>query len=49
MIWLQFLVLRDVKSRRFRWAEQVSSMRQIGNPYRVLVEESEGKRRLGLP
>jgi hypothetical protein len=49
MIWFQFLFLRDVKSRRFRWAEQVSSMRQMGNPYRFWVEESEGKRRLGLP
>jgi hypothetical protein len=49
MIWLQFLLLSDVKSRRFRWAEQVSSMRQMRNPYRVLIEESEGERRLGLP
>jgi len=48
MIWLQFLVLSDVKSRRFRWAEQVSSMRQVRNAYRVFVEESEGERQLGL-
>jgi len=49
MIWLQFLVLSDVKSRRFRWAEQVSSTRQMRNPYRVLIEESEEERRFGLP
>ena len=41
--------IRNLKSRRLRWAEDVARMEQYRNPYRVLVGKLEGKRPLGRP
>ena len=42
-------IIRNLKSRRLRWAEHVSHMEQFRNAYRVLVGKPESKRRLGRP
>ena len=36
-------ILRDVKSRRLRWAGHVARMEESKNTYRVLVGRPEGK------
>ena len=41
--------IRNLKSRRLRWAGHVARMEQSRNAYRVLVGISEGKRPLGRP
>ncbi|KAJ4448585.1 hypothetical protein ANN_10604 [Periplaneta americana] len=42
-------VIRNIKSRRLRWAGHVARMGESKNAYRVLVERPEGKRPLGRP
>jgi hypothetical protein len=41
--------IRQIKSRRMRWAEHVARMGKEKNVYRVLVGKPEGKRPLGRP
>jgi hypothetical protein len=41
--------IRQIKSRRLRWAGHVACMGEERNVYRVLVGKSEGKRPLGRP
>ena len=43
------LSIRNLKSRRLRWAGHVAHMDQCKNAYRVLVGKPEGKRPLGRP
>jgi hypothetical protein len=40
-------ILRQIKSRRMRWAGHVARMGEERNVYRVLMGKSEGKRPLG--
>jgi hypothetical protein len=40
-------IIRQIKSRRMRWAGHVACMGEEGNVYRVLVGKPEGKRPLG--
>ncbi|KAJ4452239.1 hypothetical protein ANN_03757 [Periplaneta americana] len=42
-------IIRNIKSRRLRWAGHVARMGETRNAYRVLVERSAGKRPLGRP
>ncbi|KAJ4433406.1 hypothetical protein ANN_15665 [Periplaneta americana] len=42
-------IIRNIKSRRLRWAGHVVSMGESRNAYRVLVGRPEGKRPLGRP
>ncbi|KAJ4428965.1 hypothetical protein ANN_25961, partial [Periplaneta americana] len=42
-------IIRDIKSRRLRWAGHVALMGESRNAYRVLVGRPEGKRPLGRP
>ncbi|KAJ4443481.1 hypothetical protein ANN_05153 [Periplaneta americana] len=42
-------IIRNVKSRRLRWAGRVARMGESKNEYRVLVGRPEGKRPLGRP
>ncbi|KAJ4443791.1 hypothetical protein ANN_05569 [Periplaneta americana] len=42
-------IIRNVKSRRLRWAGHVARMGESRNAYRVLVGRPEGKRPLGRP
>jgi hypothetical protein len=42
-------IIRQIKSRRMRWAEHVSRMGEERKIYRVLVGKPEGKRPLGRP
>jgi hypothetical protein len=42
-------IIRQVKSRRMRWAGHVARMGEGSNVYRVLVGKPEGKRPLGRP
>jgi hypothetical protein len=42
-------IIRQIKSRRMRWAEHVARMGEERNVYRVLVGEPEGKRPLERP
>jgi hypothetical protein len=42
-------IIRVIKSRRLRWAEQVARMGERRGAYRVLVGKSEGRRPLGRP
>jgi hypothetical protein len=42
-------IIRQIKSRRMRWAGHVARMGEGRNVYRVLVGRSEGKRPLGRP
>jgi hypothetical protein len=39
-------IVRQIKSRRMRWAGHVARMGEGRNVYRVLVGKSEGKRSL---
>ena len=40
-------IIRNLKSRRLRWAVQVARMEQAKNAYRVFVGKSEGEKRSG--
>jgi hypothetical protein len=42
-------IIRQVKSRRMRWAEHVARMGEEREVYKVLVGKPEGKRPLGRP
>jgi hypothetical protein len=42
-------IIRQVKSRRMRWAEHVARMGEEIKVYKVLVGKPEGKRPLGRP
>jgi hypothetical protein len=42
-------IIRQMKSRRMRWAGHVARMGEGRNLYRVFVEKPEGKRPLGRP
>jgi hypothetical protein len=42
-------IIRQIKSRRMRWAGHVARMGEGRNVYRVLVGNSEGKRPLEIP
>jgi hypothetical protein len=42
-------IIRQIKSRRMRWAGHVACMGQRRNVYRVLVGKPEGKRALEKP
>ncbi|KAJ4431677.1 hypothetical protein ANN_20278 [Periplaneta americana] len=42
-------IIRNIKSRRLRWAGHVARMDESRNAYRVLVGRPEGKRSLGRP
>ncbi|KAJ4431865.1 hypothetical protein ANN_20471 [Periplaneta americana] len=42
-------IIRNIKSRRLRWAGHVTRMGEFRNAYRVLVGRPEGKRPLGRP
>ncbi|KAJ4442717.1 hypothetical protein ANN_04308 [Periplaneta americana] len=42
-------IIRNLKSRRLRWAGHVARMGEPRNAYRVLVGRPEGKRPLGRP
>jgi hypothetical protein len=40
-------IIRQIKSRRMRWAEHVARMGEERNVYKVLMGKPEGKRPLG--
>jgi hypothetical protein len=42
-------IIRQIKSRRIRWAGHMARMGEGRNVYRVLVGKPEGKRPLGRP
>jgi hypothetical protein len=42
-------IIRQIKSRRMRWAGHVARMGEGRKEYRVLVGKPEGKRLLGKP
>jgi hypothetical protein len=42
-------IIRQIKSRRMRWAGHMARMEKGRNVYRVLVGKPEGKRPLGRP
>jgi hypothetical protein len=42
-------IIRQVKSRRMRWAGHVARMGEERKVYKVLVRKPEGKRPLGRP
>jgi hypothetical protein len=42
-------IIRQIKSRRMRWAGHVARMGKERNVYRVLMEKPEGKKPLGRP
>jgi hypothetical protein len=42
-------IIRQIKSRRMRWAGHVARMGEGSNVYRVLVGKPEGKIGLGRP
>jgi hypothetical protein len=42
-------IIRQIKSRRMRWAVHVARMGEERNVYRVLMGKPEGKRPLGRP
>ncbi|KAJ4445601.1 hypothetical protein ANN_12283 [Periplaneta americana] len=42
-------IIRNIRSRRLRWAGHVARMGESRNAYRVLVGRPEGKRSLGRP
>jgi hypothetical protein len=42
-------IIRVIESRRMRWAGHVVGMGEIRNPYKILVEKPEEKRRPGRP
>ena len=42
-------IIRNLKSRRLRWAGRVARLKQFRNAYRVLVGKPESRRPLGRP
>ena len=42
-------IIRNIKSRRLRWAGHVARMEQFRNAYSVLVGKPESMRSLGRP
>jgi hypothetical protein len=42
-------IIRNIKSRRMRWAGYIARMGEKRNAYRILVGKPEGKRPLGRP
>jgi hypothetical protein len=42
-------IIRNIKSRRMKWAGHVARMGEKRNVYRLLVRKPEGKRPLGRP
>jgi hypothetical protein len=42
-------IIRMMKSRRMRWAENIARIGEKRNAYRILVRKPEGKRPLGRP
>jgi hypothetical protein len=42
-------IIRQIKSRRLRWAGHVARMGEGRNVYRVLVGKPDGRRPLGRP
>jgi hypothetical protein len=42
-------IIRQIKLRRLRWAEQVARIGEEKNVYNVLIGKPEGKRPLGRP
>jgi hypothetical protein len=42
-------IIKQIKSRRMRWAGHVACMEEERNVYKVLVGKTEGKRPLGRP
>jgi hypothetical protein len=42
-------IIRQIKSRRIRWAGHVARMGEERKVYRVLIGKPEGKRPLGRP
>jgi hypothetical protein len=42
-------IIRQIKSRRMRWAGYVARMEEERNVYSVLMGKPEGKRPLGRP
>jgi hypothetical protein len=42
-------IITTIKSRRMRWAGQVTRMRNKRNVYRILVGKPEGKKPLRIP
>jgi hypothetical protein len=42
-------IIRQIKSRRMRWAGHVARMEEERNMYRILMQKPEGKRPLGRP
>jgi hypothetical protein len=42
-------IIRQIKSRRLRWAEHVARMGEEKEVYKVLAGKPEGKRPLGRP
>jgi hypothetical protein len=42
-------IIRQIKSRRIRWAGHVAHMGEERNVYRVLIGEPEGRRPLERP
>jgi hypothetical protein len=42
-------IIREIKSRRMRWAGHVARMGEGRNLYRVLVGKPDGRRPLGRP
>ena len=42
-------IIRNLKSRRLRWAGYVARMEHSRNSYRILVGKPDGKRLLGRP
>jgi hypothetical protein len=46
---MRSFIIRQIKSRRMRWAGHVASMGKRKTAYKVLVGKPEGKRPLGRP
>jgi hypothetical protein len=42
-------IIREIKSRRLRWAGHVARIGERGGAYRALVGKPEGRRPLGRP
>jgi hypothetical protein len=42
-------IIRQIESRRMRWAGHVARMGEERNVYRVLMGKPDGKRPLGIP
>jgi hypothetical protein len=42
-------IIRQIKSRRLRWAEHVARMGEERKVYKIMVGKPEGKRPLGRP